>query len=104
MDRRYSQRIPAHLPVRLTVLEGGEATRGTLLDLSESGVSALLPAAAEPGALVRLEILGLVFFGQVAHCRPDDDEYRVGIFVEAALLDSSNLSELVDSFLIDHVG
>ncbi|HTW64792.1 MAG TPA: PilZ domain-containing protein [Bryobacteraceae bacterium] len=104
MDRRYSQRISAQLPVRLMMLEGRQETSGRLLDVSESGVSALLPAAAEPGALVKLEILGLFFFGHVAYCNPDGGEFRIGIFVEPAVLDSSNLTELVDSFLIDRVG
>jgi hypothetical protein len=104
MERRYNQRISAQLPVRLTVLDGGEESRGMLLDLSDTGVSAVLPKAVVPGSLVKLEILGLAFYGHVAYCNPAGTAFRTGIFVEPALLDSSNLAELVDSFLIDHVG
>jgi hypothetical protein len=113
VDRRYNQRISAELPLRVSLLDsgatGGDEIAGQLYDLSESGMSALLPTPADPGALVRIEILGIVFYGQVAYCNPVDlnpgsGEFRIGIFVEPALLDSSNLVDLVDSFLIDHVG
>lgn len=104
MDRRYNSRIPAQLPVQVALLDSGEEAAGILLDLSESGVSALLPIAAGQGALVKLEILGLVFFGHVAYCDRNGTEFRTGIFVEPALLDSSNLTDLVDSYAVDHAG
>jgi len=104
MDRRYNQRIAADLPVLLTVLDSGDEGRGKLLDVSESGVSALLRIGVEAGAMVKLEILGLIFYGHVAYSTPEGAGFRTGIFIEPALLDSSNLVELVNSFLIDHVG
>jgi hypothetical protein len=108
VDRRYNERIPAELPVRVTFLDSdiapSDEVRGQLFDLSESGVSTLLGIPAEPGALVKLEILGIVFYGHVAYCNPEDSDFRIGIFVEPALLDSSNLVQLVDSFLVDHLG
>ena len=81
MDRRYNQRITADLPVLLTLLESEEQARGKLLDLSESGIG-----------------------GHVAHSKPEGAGFRTGIFVEPALLDASNLVELVNSFLVSHVG
>ena len=54
--------------------------------------------------MVKLEILGLIFYGHVAYSNPDGAGFRTGIFIEPALLDSSNLIELVNSFQIDHVG
>jgi PilZ domain len=104
MDRRYNQRIAADLPVVLTVLDSGDERRGKLLDLSESGVSALLRKGVEAGAMVKLEVLGLIFYGHVAYTNPEGTGFRTGIFIEPALLDSSNIVELVNSFLIDHVG
>jgi hypothetical protein len=104
MDRRYNQRIAADLPVVLTVLGSGEDLRGKLLDLSESGVSAIFRAGSEAGAVVKLDILGLVFYGQIVYSNQEGSEFRTGIFVEPALLDASNIVELVNSFLIDHVG
>src|SRR5258708_5611634 len=104
MDRRYNQRIGADLPVRLTLLDSSEDLHGKLLDLSESGVSALFRTPAEPGAVVQLEVLGLVFYGHIVYSNPEDSLFRTGVFVEPALLDSSNIVELVNSFLIAHVG
>ena len=104
MDRRYNQRITAELPVLLTLLDSEEEARGKLLDISESGVGVLLRTAADPGAMVKLEILGIIFYGYVAHSKPEGTGFRTGIFVEPALLDSSNIFELVNSFLVSHVG
>jgi hypothetical protein len=104
MDRRYNQRIAAELPVRLTVLDSGEETSGKLLDISESGVGLLFRTASDPGRMVKLELLGLVFYGHVAYSNPEGGEFRTGIDVEPALLNSSNLLELVNNFLIAHLG
>ncbi len=108
MDRRLNQRISADLPVRLTLLDSelgpGKDAFGRLIDISESGVGILLRTQADPGAMVKLEILGVIFYGQVAHSKPEDTGFQTGIFVEPALLDSSNIIELVNSFLVTHVG
>ena len=104
MDRRYNQRITADLPVLLNLLDSEQEVRGKLLNISESGIAVLIRTDAEPGALVKLEILGIIFYGHVAHCRPEGAGFRTGIFVEPALLDSSNIVELVNSFLVTHVG
>jgi PilZ domain len=104
MDRRFNQRISADLPVRLTLLDSEEDAVGKLLDISESGVGVLLPNAADPGGMVKMDILGTVFYGHVAHSRPEGAGFRTGILVEPALLDSSNLLELVNTFLVTHVG
>ena len=104
MERRFNQRVNTDLPVLLTLLESEEEARGKLLDISESGVGVLLRTATEPGAMVKLEILGIIFYGYVAHSKPEGAGFRTGIFVEPALLDASNLVELVNSFLVSHVG
>jgi hypothetical protein len=104
MDRRFDQRITAALPVRLSLLDSEEEVGGKLLNISESGVGVLLRTEAEPGALVKLEILGIIFYGHVAHCQWEDAGFRTGIFVEPALLDSSNIVELVSSYLVTQAG
>jgi len=104
MDRRFNQRISADLPVLLTLLDSEQEKRGKLLNISESGVGVLLRTAADPGALVKMEILGIIFYGYVAHSKPEGAGFRTGIFVEPALLDSSNIIELVNSFLTTHAG
>jgi PilZ domain len=104
MDRRFTQRITADLPVLLTLLDSEEEARGKLLDISESGVGVLMRTPADPGTMVKMEILGIIFYGHVAHSKPEGAGFRTGIFVEPALLDSSNIVELVNSFLIGHAG
>jgi PilZ domain len=104
MERRFNQRITADLPVLLTLLDSELEVRGKLLNISESGVAVLLRTAAEPGTIVKLEILGIIFYGHVAHSKPEGAGFRTGIFVEPALLDSSNIVELVNGFLVTRVG
>jgi len=108
MDRRFNQRIAADLPVRLTLLDSElDCERdafGRLSDISESGVGVLLRTQADPGAMVKLEILGIIFYGQIAYSKPADTGFQTGIFVEPALLDSSNIIELINSYLVTHVG
>jgi hypothetical protein len=104
MDRRFNQRITADLPVLLTLLDSEREAHGKLLDISESGVGVLLRTAADPGTMVKMEILGIVFYGHVAHSKPEGAGFRTGIFVEPALLDSSNIVELIKSFLVTHAG
>jgi hypothetical protein len=99
MERRFNRRLSTDLPVQITPLDEGVERSGQLLDISESGISAIMAVALSPGALVKLDILGLTFYGHVVYSQPDDDIYRAGIFVEPALLDSSNITELVKSHL-----
>lgn len=98
MDRRYHERISTELPVRLTQLDDGVEADGQLQDISDSGICSLFRAPLEPGAVVKLEILGLTLYGHIVYSNPEDDVFRTGIFVEPALLDSSNITELVDKF------
>jgi hypothetical protein len=104
MDRRFNQRISSDLPVRLTYLDDGSECAGQLLDISESGVSSLFAQPFAPGAIVKLEILGLTLYGHVVYSNPDDDGFRTGIFIEPALLDSTNVIELVKNYLIATAG
>ena len=53
---------------------------------------------------MKLEILGLTLYGHIVYSNPEDDAFRTGIFVEPALLDSSNITELVKSYLITAAG
>ena len=104
MDRRFNQRISSDLPVRLTHLDDGSECSGQLQDISESGVSSVFTQPLAPGAIVKLEILGLTLYGHVVYSNPDDDAYRTGIFIEPALLDSTNVIELVKNYLIAAAG
>jgi hypothetical protein len=104
MDRRFNQRISSDLPVRLTQLDDGVELSGQVQDISDSGICGLFSQPLPPGALVKLEILGLTLYGDIVYSNPEDDMFRTGIFVEPALLDSSNITELVKSYLVGASG
>ncbi len=100
MDRRFNQRLSSDLPVRLTELDLGGEWLGQLQDISDSGICSLFAVPFTPGAVVKLEILGLTLYGHIVYSNLLDDSFRTGIFVEPALLDSSNITELVKNYLI----
>ena len=98
MDRRYDMRIPTDLPVSIVQLEDGTKVVGTLLDISDSGICATLPASLGPGTLVQVGILEVGLFGEVVYSQPETDGFRTGIFVEQVLLETSNVSRIVQSY------
>jgi hypothetical protein len=104
MDRRFNERISTDLPVRLTQLDDGSEWLGQLQDISDSGICSLFAVPFPPGAVVKLELLGLTLYGHIVYSNLWDDSFRTGIFVEPALLDSSNVSELVKNYLISAPG
>ena len=104
MDRRFHERLPTDLPVRLTQLDDAVESAGQLLDISDSGICSIFETPLAPGAIVKLEILGLTLYGHIVYAKLDDDGYRTGIFVEPALLDSSNITELVKNFITTATG
>lgn len=103
MDRRFHERFSTDLPVVLTQLDNDLQITGQLEDISDSGICSLVPASLEPGAIVKLEILGLTLYGHIVYSSPDGGTFRMGIFVEPALLDSSNITELIQNYIISAV-
>jgi PilZ domain-containing protein len=104
MDRRFHQRFCTDLPVVLTQLDGDFELTGQLEDISDSGICSLFPASLEPGAIVKLEILGLTLYGHVVYSNPEGGTFRTGVFVEPALLDSSNITVLVQNYITSTAG
>ena len=104
MDRRFNERISTDLPVRLTQLDNGSEWLGQLQDISDSGICSLFAVPFPPRAIVKLEILGLTLYGHIVYSNLWDDAFRTGIFVEPALLDSSNITELVNNYVITASG
>jgi len=100
MDRRFHQRFSTDLLVVATQLDNDLQITGQLEDISDSGICSLFPASLEPGAIVKLEILGLTIYGHIVYSTAETGTFRTGIFVEPALLDSSNLTELVQNFIL----
>jgi hypothetical protein len=104
MERRFNERISSDLPVRLTELDDNGEWIGQLQDISESGICTLFAVPFTPGAIVKLEILGLTLYGHVVYSNLWDDGFRTGVFVEPALLDSSNITELLKTHLATSSG
>ncbi|HEX5230451.1 MAG TPA: PilZ domain-containing protein [Bryobacteraceae bacterium] len=104
MDRRFHQRFPTDLPVLLTPLDSDLQIAGQLEDISDSGICSFFPEFLDAGVIVKLEILGLTLFGHIVYSSPEGELFRTGVFVEPALLDSSNLTELVQNFIISAAG
>lgn len=104
MDRRFNQRFATDLPVLLTNLDEGVILTGQLEDISDSGICSLFAEPLAPGAVVKLEILGMILYGHIVYSNPYDQAYRIGIFVEPALLDTSNITELIKNHLLAAAG
>jgi len=104
MDRRFHERFSTDLTVLLTQLDDDVEARGQLEDISDSGICSLFKEPLAPGAMVKLEILGLTLYGHIVYSNPEDDAFRTGIFVEPALLDSSNITELVREYIATTAG
>jgi hypothetical protein len=104
MERRFHPRFPTDLSVVLTELDGEAQMVGQLEDISDSGISSLFKQALTPGALVKLEMLGLTLYGHIVYSTSVNNTFRTGIYVEPALLDSSNITELVRDFITSSTG
>ncbi len=104
MERRFHQRFSTDLPVVVTQVDNDFAVSGQLEDVSDSGICSLFEAALEPGTIVKLEVLGLSLYGHIVYSNPDGGAFRTGIFVEPALLDSSNITELLQPYIISNAG
>jgi len=98
MERRHDSRIPTDLPVTVMQLDDETETTGGLIDISESGICALLPAAVDPGTMVQVNVLEVSLYGEVVYSQEETDGFRTGIFVEQVLLETSNVTRIVQSY------
>ena len=98
MERRHDSRIPTDLPVTVLHLDDDTETTGGLLDISESGICAHLPTSLAPGSMVQVNVLEVSLYGEIVYSQPDGDGFRTGIFVEQVLLETSNVSKIVESY------
>jgi hypothetical protein len=96
--------MPTDLPVRLTQLDDDVESVGQLQDVSDSGICSLFDEPLTPGAMVKLEVLGLTLYGHIVYSNPEDDAFRTGIFVEPAVLDSSNITDLLRDYIATTAG
>ena len=100
MDRRYHERHPADLQVRVSEVDTPEfSASGQIVDISESGIGVYLPLQFTPGRAVRLNINDSVLYGFVAYSRPERSYFRTGIEVVQALIGGSDPSQLLKATL-----
>ena len=102
MERRYDDRFNSGLPVQVTGLDNtADPVSGILLDISVSGISTLLPVPMPTGSVVKLELAGTVLYGHIIYVTPQDLAFRTGVAVERVLVQSSDLSHILESVLDD---
>lgn len=99
MDRRYETRLPSDLPVTIVQLDDGDRIVGSLVDISESGICASLPLAIAPGTTVEVKVLEVSLYGEIVYSQPEVDGFRTGVYVEQVLLETSNVTRIVQCYL-----
>jgi hypothetical protein len=101
MERRLHPRAQVHFEAKLTAVETKQTGVGRTSDISESGISVVLPFSLDEGNAVRLEMADSIVTGRVAYSKPEGAEFRVGIEVERVELGNSSLSILLQQTLAD---
>jgi hypothetical protein len=102
VDRRLEARYSSDFEVRVTTMEGGAQTvTGVLVNLSESGICAMLRSPLPDGALVQLDLADTVLYGQVTYCIGAFGQFRTGVAVERVLLQAADLSSILHALLAD---
>ena len=100
MDRRLHNRALADLDVQVTRLnKREESVRGWIEDLSETGLSVILPCELHRDEMVKLKTADSTLFGYVVHSSWKRNAFRTGIEVERVLLGGTDLAELLRSVL-----
>jgi hypothetical protein len=100
VDRRYHERHPADLQVRVSEVDTPEfSASGQIVDLSQSGIGVYLPLQFTPGSAVRLNIKDSVLYGFVSYSTPERSFFRTGIEVVQALIGGSDPSQLLKATL-----
>jgi PilZ domain len=102
MDRRFHPRAKVQFEARITNRTTRQPSAiGRLGDMSESGLSVLLPEGYTPGELVELELADSHLTGRVVYSIPDGVLFRNGIEVQKVEIGNSDLSSLLQRTLME---
>ena len=102
MERRLHPRTQVQFEARLTNRAKAEQSfLGRLCDLSESGLSVVLPVPFEPADLVELEVADSLLVGRVIYSNPENGSFRIGIEIDKVKLGNSDLSNLLQQTLME---
>jgi hypothetical protein len=104
VERRLHERYPANLDAEVSDISSPDhIASGRIIDISHSGVCALVPLDFREGAIVRLKIADCSLFGHVIYCRPQEQSYRIGIEVVRVLVGESDLARLLKRVLAEEM-
>ena len=102
MERRLHPRTQVQFEARVTSQSRRDQFFiGKLCDLSESGVSVVLPFQFATADLVELEVADSLLIGRVIYSNPENSLFRVGIEVQKVQLGNSDLSNLLQTTLLE---
>jgi hypothetical protein len=101
MERRLHPRAQVQFEAKVTATETKQSGVGRTCDISESGISVILPFSLVEGESIRLEMADSILTGRVAYSRPEGEEFRLGIEVQRIDLGNSNLSILLQKTLAE---
>ena len=102
MDRRLYPRTQVRFEVKVTNSARHEqSSLGQIYDMSENGLSVVLPLPFVSGELVELEIADSFLAGCVIYSNPENSLFRIGIEIQKVQLGNSDLSNLLQRTLME---
>ncbi len=78
MEKRFESRRPADVSVSLSMI-GGETLRARVRNASDGGVQLEVDRPVEVGRVGKLDVAGVVVFGEIHYCKLSEDAYLVGM-------------------------
>jgi hypothetical protein len=102
MNRRLHERYQVNLKATVTDIAAQDRiASGTIADISQSGLCAVVSLQFATGAIVKVEIGDCALFGQVTYSNPEGPLFRTGIDVVRVLIGESDLSRFVNTVLAE---
>jgi hypothetical protein len=96
VDRRIDHRYFTDAEINVTTLsDPGRYGCGRMTDLSDNGMSILVPLELAPGDIVQLQIGDSTLFGFVVHSVREGESFRAGVELQRVLIGGSDLSKVL---------
>jgi hypothetical protein len=95
-------RLRIQFEARVTTLsDSAHSACGRVSEISESGISVVLPLQLATGEPVQVEMADSVLSGRVLNSNPEGSLFSAGIAVEQVRLGTTGLSRLLRQILIE---
>jgi hypothetical protein len=102
MERRAYERYKVQFEVKVTVIdEQAHSAFGHVADISNSGISVVLPFRLSAGDLVELELADSTVYGHVVYAHPDNSSFRAGIEASRVMLGATELAGFLQRTLME---